>query len=87
MQPPQEKLLAILDDFGLHQTRKNNILDLFISKAPSLVNRIEVLPGLSDHDAILAEFDASLQGRETTRSKINVYNKMETAKFEKYLKL
>ena len=51
------------------------------------MNRIEVLPGLSDHDDILAEFDASLQGRETTRSKINVYNKMETDKFEKYLKL
>ena len=86
------KLLAIFDDFGLHQsnakpTRKNNILDLFISNAPSLVNRIEVPPGLSYHDAIFAEFDVSLQGRKITRSKIKVYNKMETDKFEKYLKL
>ena len=46
-------------------TWKKTILDLlvFISNAPSLVKRIEVLPGL---DAILAEFDISLQGREKT---------------------
>ena len=56
-----QKLLAILEDFGLHQSnsklsRENTILDLFITNAAGLVNRIEVPPGLSDHDAILAEF-------------------------------
>ena len=84
------KLLTILDDFGLHQsnakpTRKNNILDLFISNAPSLVNRIEILPGLSDHDAILAEFDINPYSKKSQRPKVNVYNNMEKDKFEEYL--
>ena len=84
------KLLTILDDFGLHQsnskpTRKNNILDLFISIAPSLVNRIEILPGLSDHDAILAEFDINPYSKKSQRPKVNVYHKMEKDKFEEYL--
>ena len=38
-------------------TRKNNTLDLLITNQPSKVQRVDVLPGVSDHDIVFAEFD------------------------------
>ena len=80
------KLLAILDDFVLHQsnsksTGKINILDLFISNEPS----IEILLGLSDHDVILAKFAINPCSKKFQRPKVNVYHKMEKDKCEEYL--
>ena len=51
---------SILDDFGLTQiinkpTRGDNILDLIITNNPSLVNRTEIIPGISDHDGCYVE--------------------------------
>ena len=34
-------------------TRGDNILGLFLSNRPTLVNRIEPLPGISDHDTMV----------------------------------
>ena len=31
-------------------TRGDNILDLFLTTNPALVNSVEILPGFSDHD-------------------------------------
>ncbi|XP_071177850.1 uncharacterized protein [Mytilus edulis] len=50
-----------LDDTCLTQivdvpTRKDNILDLIITNLPNQVQRVEVIPGLSDHDIVFAEF-------------------------------
>ena len=61
-----EKLLSILDDTGMCQsnlkpTRYENILDLLITNSPNLVNRIETISGLSNHDAIFGEVDISPQ--------------------------
>ena len=54
--PPIYKyFVSCLDDFGLVQmvsepTRGDNIFDLFLTTNPTLVNSVEILPGLSDHD-------------------------------------
>ena len=40
-------------------TRLNNTLDLIVTNNPSLINRVEVIPGISDHDAVFAEVDIS----------------------------
>ena len=37
----------------LEPTRNENVLDLFVTNRPSLINRLEVIPGLSDHKAVL----------------------------------
>ena len=47
--------IDITNDFGLEQvvrepTRINNILDLFFTSNPTLVERSSVVPGISDHD-------------------------------------
>jgi hypothetical protein len=51
-----------LDDTGLVQlvelpTRKENTLDLMITNLPNQVPRIEVMPGISDHDIVFMEFN------------------------------
>ncbi|XP_072028441.1 uncharacterized protein [Amphiura filiformis] len=50
-------MLEIAADFGLEQmvtkpTRGKNILDLFFTNNPTLVERFSLIPGLSDHDGI-----------------------------------
>ena len=52
--------LLSLDDLSLTQlatrpTRGNNTLDLVITNNPSLVTACRVIPGVSDHDAVLTE--------------------------------
>ena len=54
-----KQLIGITNDFGLEQvvglrepTRINNILDLFFTSNPTLVERSSVVPGISDHDGI-----------------------------------
>lgn len=50
----------MIDNYGLTQfvtcpTRNNNVLDLVFSNSPSLVNNVNVIPGISDHMAVVAE--------------------------------
>ena len=37
-------------------TRQGNALDLILTNIPQLVPRMEITPGLSDHDIVYAEF-------------------------------
>ena len=39
-------------------TRGQNILDLFFTSNPTLVNTVTVIPGLPDHDIVLAEVNS-----------------------------
>jgi hypothetical protein len=54
-----EKLADILDDNGMalvkQPTRGSNTLDLVIANHPDSFNRVETLPGLSDHDIVFTE--------------------------------
>ncbi|XP_076439138.1 uncharacterized protein LOC143278011 [Babylonia areolata] len=56
------QFLDLINDAGYEQlvtfpTRGENTLDLFLTSHPSLVPRIEPLPGLSDHDVVYLEFN------------------------------
>ena len=53
----QTNLIDKTQEYGLSQlvkepTRQNNILDLFFTNYPQHVEKIVVLPGLSDHDIV-----------------------------------
>ena len=57
--PLKEKLISILDEAGLKQiqrepTRGQNLLDLFCCNKPSLIKSINSIPGISDHNIVLA---------------------------------
>jgi hypothetical protein len=56
----QEQLLDIsldhhLDQVNPHPTRGANILDLFFTNNSTLINRVEVIPGVSDHDIVFID--------------------------------
>ena len=51
-----------LEQIVTETTRGNNILDLFFTNRPSLVNRCKIKPGMSDHDCVFVE--ASLRPKK-----------------------
>ena len=58
------QFLDIIADKGMSQvidqpTRADNTLDLLVVNNPTLINRTEILPGISDHDVVFAEVDIS----------------------------
>ena len=46
---------CMLEQMVTSPTRGQNILDLFFTTYPTLVDDISVIPGLSDHDIVLAQ--------------------------------
>ena len=71
-----------LSDFGLVQlveepTRGVNTLDLIISNCPQLIPRIEVMPGLSDHDTVFCEIAVHSQMRKQNPRQIPLYAKAD----------
>ena len=54
------KLLDIINDHSMFQhvkqpTRKGNILDLVLTTNPNLIKNVQVVNGMSDHDAVLVD--------------------------------
>ena len=48
----------MLEQMVTSPTQGQNILDLFFTTNPTLVNKISILPGLSDHDIVLVEVNS-----------------------------
>ena len=69
-----------LDDVGLTQlvkqpTRKDNILDLVITNLPNQVPRMEIMPGISDHDIVFFEFNITPAKIKQIPRNIPLYNR------------
>ena len=80
MKPNLQKFAEILNDHSLEQvvedpTREKNVLDLFVTNISSKVNRIEVIPGVSDHCVPLMELDVSPVKRKQAPMKVYQYKK------------
>jgi hypothetical protein len=78
------QLISIADDHGLTQmvdkpTRLTettaNTLDLFFTNCPSMVNRCEVIPGISDHDIPLLDVSTRIVLNKTAPRKVYQYHK------------
>ena len=72
-----ELLLGTVTGFGLNQhvnkpTRRGNILDLVFSNNTSLVQDINVEPGVSDHDIVIVNLDLSAKWKRQPRRKFFV---------------
>ncbi|CAG2254954.1 unnamed protein product [Mytilus edulis] len=70
----------ILDDNGLLQiveepTRQANTLDLLITNHPNSFTRVEILPGVSDHDIVFAEISVIPSRKKQAARKIPLYSK------------
>ena len=56
-------------------TRRNNILDLFLTNRPSLISRCITIPGISDHDAVYVETTTSAPRLKPQRRKIHLWKR------------
>lgn len=73
-----KEMLNMLSNFSLTQmvtegTRQNNILDLFLTNQPNWVKRVLVVPGISDHKAVLCEMKLTYEKTQTSVSR-KMYN-------------
>jgi hypothetical protein len=78
-----QQLLDISNDHGLTQvqeqnTRESNNLDLLFTNHPSLVNRANVIPGISDHDIPIFDINLKATPGKQQRRRIFVYRKANT---------
>ena len=89
--PAQHNIfIDILADHGLSQivdqpTRGENTFDLIAVNNITLVNRSEVIPGISDHDAVFAEIDIRPQRYKQDKRRIPLYKKADWEKIETQL--
>ena len=75
-----KQLINIAHDHNLHQlvtlpTRENSILDLVLTNVPSLIQNINILPGVSDHDIVSVEFLTSSDRIKQPRRKVFMFKK------------
>ena len=70
-----------LDQMVLEPTRITedtaNILDLFFSNNQSLVNRVDIIPGISDHEVVYVESSLRPSRAITPPRKVFCYNKAD----------
>ena len=57
-----QKFGDIINDNGLAQivqepTRQGNVLDLIVTNKSNQVNRVQILLGIGDHNAVFCDFD------------------------------
>ena len=92
MKNHSEKLLDNMLEANLEQvnnlpTRKDNILELFFTSNPELIQTCETIPGISDHDHMLhirANLKIKLNPKKAR--KIHLFKKADWNKIRTYLK-
>ena len=75
-----KQMIDIVQDYNVHQvvtspTREDNILDLVFTNIPSLVQNVNILPGISDHDIVSVEILTSSHRIRLPRRKIFLFKK------------
>ena len=85
-----EEFLSFLEENSLQQmvttaTREENILDLFITKRPSLLNRCEVIPGISDHETVFVNINIEPHRTKPAKRKIYIWSKANTNEIQSQL--
>ena len=81
--PAQHNLfIDVLANHGMSQivdqrTRGENTLDFIAVNYLTLANRTEILPGISDHDALFAEIDITPKRHGQAKRKIPLYKKAD----------
>ena len=74
----REYLITFAADFYLNQivaspTRGSNVLDLCFVTHPDVVHPCQVIPGLSDHDAVLVKFSHRVHINKQQSRKVPLY--------------
>ena len=85
-----DKFLDILDDHGLTQmvsesTRQGNILDLFLTTNPTLADKVEIIPGISDHDIVSTLISARPTFKKQKSRNCYLFRKANWASLKEYV--
>ena len=56
-------------------TRGNRILDIFLTNRPTLIGRCEILPGISDHEAVLTVAEVKARYQKPVAREIRLWDK------------
>ena len=80
-----QKLLDIKDFFGLTQivkenTRQNNVLDICFVKSPDLYHDTNIIPGISDHEAVAFTINQQARVNYKPPRKIYQFRKADMSK-------
>ena len=82
--------IEVINDLYLTQmveepTRGKNILDLFFSSSPSSVETVEVIPGISDHNAVMADVLVRAKTSKKKARKVFQYGRADQTKIKEEL--
>ena len=86
-QEAQKSLVDVTSDHLLTQiqqtpTRGPNVLDLVFTSNPTLVKTSVSVPGISDHDVVVSDFDAKPQTHHQKARKCNIFEKANLEKLK-----
>ncbi|XP_072048556.1 uncharacterized protein [Amphiura filiformis] len=86
-----ETFLETINNVGLEQlvdepTRGTNILDLFLTNRPSFVSKCKVIPGVSDHEAVLVDSATRARRQRPVKRKIYLWNRAKLDKIREDVK-
>ncbi|XP_071492986.1 uncharacterized protein [Diadema antillarum] len=78
--PLNNRFLDMIENCNTQQmvsspTRRDSILDLFLTNRPSLINKCTLLPGLGDHDIVSIDSDVSAKRCKPLKRKIYLWEK------------
>ena len=68
-----------LVQMNLQPTRCNSILDVFLINQPLSISNVEMLPGISYHEAVSVQSDMSVKNLPTIKRKINLWTKADSS--------
>ena len=74
--------LDFISTYGMTQTvnfptRINNILDIFCTNRPSLLNQCYPIPGIGDHDAVMIESSTTVQNYPPSKRTIYLWTRAD----------
>ena len=68
---------CLLEQIMTSPTQGQNILNLFFTTKPTLIDKVSILPGLSDHNIILAKVSAKPELTQQVPREISLYKKAD----------
>ncbi|MCG7865188.1 MAG: hypothetical protein JAY74_02330 [Candidatus Thiodiazotropha taylori] len=82
--------ISCMDDFGLVQmvsepTRGDNVLDLFLTSNETLVNQVEILSGISDHEISVSNISIKPKICQQKPRSVPLYRKTDWDSFRKFM--
>ena len=85
-----EDFIEIMADFDLMQmirehTRGENILDLFLTTYPTLVDPVSIIPGLADHNIVKCTVNTKPRLAKTAPRKIFLYRRADWTSLKAYM--